>query len=91
HISGTLVAYTSINAGFSDVRYHDLLTGADTDIPTSGALDYLPDIDGSMVIYTHVTSDAYAINIFDTNTAGSPITLDPQPASQRWKPAIGGQ
>jgi len=92
HISGTLVAYTSINAGFSDVRYRDLLTGADSAIPqTEVSLDYLPDIDGSMIVYTHITSDAYETNLFDTRTAGSPITLDPQPGSQRERPAIGGR
>lgn len=42
HISGTLVAYSSVNQGNAEVRYHDLLTGADTGIPTGGAQASLP-------------------------------------------------
>ena len=51
HISGALVTYASIVSGASEVRYYDLLTGADQSIPADGGLDYLPDMSGSKVVY----------------------------------------
>lgn len=92
HIHGTLVAYYSVVGGTSEVRFHDLLTGADVAIPTGSALDFLPDIYGSTIVYTHVTSNKFAIYAFDTATASqSPVELDPQSTSLRERPAIGGQ
>lgn len=92
HIHGTIVAYSSITGGTSEVRFYDLLTGADVAIPTGSALDFLSDIYGSTIVYTHVASNKFAINAYDTAAASQPpVELDPQPGSLREKPAIGGQ
>jgi Tol biopolymer transport system component len=91
-ISGTLVTYYSVVGGTSEVRYHDLLTGVDLAIPTEGALDFQPDVDGSRLVYTHVASDEFAIYAFDPADASQPpAELDQQPGSLREKAAIGGQ
>ena len=91
HISGDMVTYFSVIRGNAYVRYYDFLTGIDESIPQGNSLDFLADINGTSIVYTLVTTATYAINFFDVGTAGIPITLDPQPNSQREKPSIGGQ
>jgi len=92
HVSGDLVTYYSALAGNSNVRYYDFLTGIDASIPQDEvSLDWLSDIDGTNIVYTHIANNSYEINFYDANTGGSPITLDPLPNSLREKPAVGGQ
>jgi len=89
-VSGNLVAYYSVIGGNSYIRYFDFLTGTDESIPQEAiSSDFLTAIDGTKIVYTHVTSDSYEINLFDTNIGGSPVTLDPLPYSLRERPAIG--
>jgi Tol biopolymer transport system component len=90
-ISNGVVAYTSIVGGTSEVRYYDLQLGTEFVIPQDNSLDYLPDIDGSRIVFTRVTSDSYEIDLFDISTGGTSLILDPQPASLREKPSIGSQ
>jgi Tol biopolymer transport system component len=90
-ISDGVVAYTSIVGGTSEVRYYDLQLGIESVVPQESSLDYLPDIDGSLIVYTRVSSESYEINLFDINSGGSFIVLDPQQGSLREKPSIGGQ
>jgi len=92
HVSGDLVTYYSAETGSSYIRYYDFLTGTDVSIPQEAiSSDFLTAINGTKIVYTHVTSDSYEINYFDTTTGVSPVTLNPLPYSQRERPAIGGQ
>jgi Tol biopolymer transport system component len=88
HISGALVAYTSAVSGFSEIRYHNLLTGSDSAIPANGGLDFLPDVSGTTIVYTHLSAAGSAIDTYDTSTEGPPVELDSQPTSNRREPAI---
>jgi Tol biopolymer transport system component len=90
HLSGSLVTYTSALSGDSEIRYHDLADATDAAIPTNGGLDFLPDVSGTTVVYTHLTSAGSAIFAYDTATAGPPTELDPQPSSNRRGSAVGG-
>jgi Tol biopolymer transport system component len=89
-ISGNLVAYTSEDNGMSEVRVHNLADGTDVAIPGASftALDFLPEIDGDNVVYTHVT-DSQVINRYDAGT-GAVSTLGPATSALRTQPAIGG-
>lgn len=89
HVSGELVAYSSIVSGTSEIRYHNILTGQDQALPTEGGLDFLSDISGTTIVYTHLTSGAYAIRTFDIATGGPPVDLAPVAGSLREQPAIG--
>lgn len=90
HVSGDAVAYTSSVPGGAEIRYHSLLTAADTSIPTNGGLDFLSDISGNTIVYTHLTSAGRAIYSFDITTHGPPVELAPQVGSLRERSAIGG-
>jgi hypothetical protein len=90
HVSGGRVAYTSELNGVSEIRYHDLVTTTDLSIPTNGGFDFLSDISGTRIVYTHVT-DKSAIHVFDTATNGPSVELDPQPNADRRNAAIGHQ
>jgi Tol biopolymer transport system component len=91
HISGSLVSYTSAVSGYSEIRYYDLATGSDTPIPTNGAADFLSDVAGGTVVYTHQTIAKSAIVAYDTATAGPAQELDPQPASNRHSAVVGNR
>jgi hypothetical protein len=89
HLSGSLVTYISALSGDSEIRYHDLADASDAAIPTNGGLDFLPDVSGTTVVYTHLSSVGSAIVAYDTATAGPPTELDPQPSSSRRGAAVG--
>ena len=91
HVSGELVSYTASIPGSAEMRYHNLRTGADANIPTNGGLDFLSDVSDSTIVYTHVSSDGQSIFMFDTATAGAPLELDPQPGSLRQRLAIANR
>jgi hypothetical protein len=94
HVSGDLVSYTDNSAGFFQVRYHDLLSGADNLVPSnsSGGQDLLSGVSGSTIVYMHSTASSQSIYTFDTSSPGSsPAELDPNPGSIRESPAIGGR
>src|SRR5687768_1948194 len=46
HLSGSLLAFTSIVDTSSEVRYTDLAAGSSGVIPNAGHRDSLPDVDG---------------------------------------------
>lgn len=89
HVSGDWVAYTSELNGTSEIRYHHLTDSTDAAIPSNGGLDFLSDISGSTLVFTHVTS-ASAIELLDVSQGGAPVELDPQPGSNRREGRIGG-
>jgi len=89
-VSGDRVVYTSVHEGTSEVRYYDLVTGRDEAIPSLGGQDFLSAVDGTSVVYSHLTAAGFAIFSFDFATGDLPVELDPQPSPQRGVPAIGG-
>jgi hypothetical protein len=89
HVSGDWVAYTSEDGLTSRIRYHQLSTGFDAEVPREGGLDFLSDISGATVVFTRVTAAGSAIRAYDVHT-GEGAELDPVPSSARTQAAIGG-
>ena len=91
HISGSLVSYSDDITGSSQIRYHDVVTGADSLVDSGGAFDVLSDIDGTNIVYTHITQTTRSIRIFDAaNPSAGSTELNPTAGSHRAFPAIGG-
>jgi hypothetical protein len=88
HVSGDLVAYASEVAGNSQVVVHDLANGSDQTIDTGGGLDFLPDVNGTTVTYTHL-GDAADVEQFHY-PSGPPTVLDPTAAANRRLSRVGG-
>jgi hypothetical protein len=65
-IDGTLVVYTNSVGSKSEIRYHDLATGADAAIPRSDTVDRFPDVSGSTVVFSRDS----AVVAYDTATLG---------------------
>jgi hypothetical protein len=91
HVSGDWVTYTDDSAGFYQVRYHDLLSGADNLVPSNGGQDLLSGISGTTIVYMHFTAAGQSIYTYDTCGCSAPAELDPTPGSVREFPAIGGR
>lgn len=91
HVSGALVAYTNEGRGTSEIRYHDLETGADAAIPNNGAFDFVSDVSGNTVVFTRV-STASAIYTFQVGAESTaPVEVAPQEGSSRRAAVIGGR
>jgi Thrombospondin type 3 repeat len=94
HISGSLVSYSTISP-IREIRYHDLVTGANNAIPNGGHEDTLSDVFGSTIVFRRVFSDRrpeQAIMAFNTaNPTLPPVELNPTPGVRRTSPAIGGR
>jgi len=90
HVSGSLVAYTNESGGSSEIRYHDLTTGADAAIPNGGAFDFVSDVSGGTVVFTRVSTSS-AIFTFDVSSDAPPVELAPQEGSSRRAAVIGGR
>jgi Tol biopolymer transport system component len=88
HISGSLVSYTSDLNANSDIRFHNLASGSDTDVPNSGEDDFLSDVSGSRIVFTRVSVTS-GIYVYDTAGSGAPFELAPSPTANRRSPAIG--
>ncbi|MGA9521297.1 MAG: hypothetical protein WBV82_07525 [Myxococcaceae bacterium] len=90
HVSGEFVAYTSEHQGTSEIRYHDLTTGADLEVPHGiGDYDFLSDISGSRIVFTRFNGAGSDIHLFDI-VAGNGGPLDPAPNPARMGATIGG-
>lgn len=88
HISGTLVTYTSLSGGHSEIRYRDLASDAAGTIPGLGQ-DLLADVSDGTIVFTRFGPGAVAIYSYETAT-GELTELDPQEGAHRRNPAIGG-
>jgi hypothetical protein len=88
HISGAVVAYTNETDGSSEIRFHDLETGMDQAIPSSGAFDFVSDVSGSTVVFTRVTSSS-AIFAYDVGTQAPPVEVAPLEGASRRAAVIG--
>ena len=90
HISGTLVAYTSYADGVAEIRYFDLATGVDSAIPGApGALDFVPDVSGTTIVFTRIENAKQSVWSFETATAGPLHELMPASDSLRRFASIG--
>ena len=93
-VSGDLVAYvTSSDGSSARVRYHNISTGLDNLVPngTPGSGDYLPDVDGSRIVFTRNSSTGAHIMLYDvSNPAPGPIALAPHPMETLKSATIGG-
>jgi hypothetical protein len=88
HVSGNLVAYTNEVSGSSDVVVHDLATNTDQTIDNQGGLDFLPDVDGTTVTYTHLAG-ASDVEQF-RYPAGPSTVLDPVANADHRESRVGG-
>jgi len=82
HISGSTVTYTSQVNGGSAVAVYDIATGSHAEIPTNGGMDFLPDVNGTQVTYTHLTSQS-DVALYDTTTGQSRIVSQVVPSNRR--------
>lgn len=90
HVSGSLVAYTSEVGGGSEIRHHDLATGRDAPVPSSGSYDFVSDISGGTVVFTRVTAHS-SIFTYDVNTEAPPEEIAPRDGANRRAAVIGGR
>jgi uncharacterized protein (TIGR03382 family) len=90
HVSGALVAYTSEVDDSSQIRYHDLRTGLDAPVPSSGSFDFVSDISGGTVVFTRVTATS-SIYTYDVNTEAPPTEIAPVDGANRRGAVIGGR
>ena len=57
HLSGSLLAFTSIVGTSSEIRYADLADGSSGVVPNGGNRDSLPDVDGDHIVFRRVFTD----------------------------------
>lgn len=88
HISDTLVSYTSQAGSNTEIRYHDLATGAHGAIPGTGQ-DLLSGVFAGTVVFTRFVLGGAGVFVYDTTTSAL-WELDPRDGTQRRAPAIGG-
>jgi hypothetical protein len=70
HVWANTVSYTNEVSGNSEIRVYDTRTGATQTVPNGGGLDFLSDVFGSTVYYTHLADDS-AIWQYDTGNGTS--------------------
>jgi len=94
HISGSLLSYTNdATESGSEIRFQDLVTGADRAIPAAGEYDFLSGVDGSVIVYTRISPEGEnAIYSLDTATGAAPTEVAPETTpSYRFAPSVGGR
>src|SRR4029079_18098189 len=50
HVSQTTVAYTNLTSTGSEIRYHELGSGTDLAVPSTGGIDFLSDVSGDTIV-----------------------------------------
>jgi hypothetical protein len=90
HVSGDWVAYTSAVSGNAEIRFQNLYTRLDAAVPGSDGIDFIADISGYIVVYTHLTSSGKAIFAFDVSRPDPPVELAPAAGSLRERTSVGG-
>ncbi len=93
HVSGDLVSYSYSDSTNFTVRYFNLATRVDAGVPNNGTFfDFLADVRGSVIVFTHVSSSSSAIFQFDTaNPSNPPVEVNPVSGSARQQPQIRDQ
>lgn len=90
HVSGDLASYTNNEGSTSTIHYYNFLTGVDLAIPGLGDIDLLSDVNGGRIAFSRVRTDGTtAVMVFDV-ASGVVTELDPQPATTRFSPVVGG-
>jgi hypothetical protein len=90
HVSGTFVAYTHGDGPSSEIRFHDLSTGANEAIPSLGANDLLSDIWDQQIVFTRTTPQRSALFLYDLANGGQAVEIAPTPDANRRAASIGG-
>ena len=95
HLSGSLLAFTSIVGTSSEVRYTDLADGSSGAVPNAGHRDSLPDVDGDHVVFRRIFTDSTTttrpILVFDVSAPElGAREVAPAPGERRGFPSIGG-
>jgi Tol biopolymer transport system component len=91
HVSGPVVAYTQRSSiSSSEIRYHDVLTGADKAIPNEGGYDSSSDVSGGTVVFTRTTS-GNRVYRFQVRKGGLAEELAPRTGADRRAVSIGNQ
>lgn len=90
HLSGSLVAYSSVLEGNSEIRFQLLGERHSVAIPTGGAVDLLSDVSGTRIVFTRIGASSSAIMSYDVATDGPAIEVAPEPGSNRRGAVIGG-
>ncbi|HLT30627.1 MAG TPA: hypothetical protein VK013_11320 [Myxococcaceae bacterium] len=90
HVSGTFVAYTHGDGATSEIRFHDLATGANAAIPNFGANDLLSDIWDQQIVFTRTTPERSALFRYDISSGAPAVEVAPTPDANRRAAAIGG-
>lgn len=92
HVSGDWVAYTGELNGGSGIRFRNLATDVAGAVPLDGGgMDFLSDLSGSTLLYTHLTQAGSAVFAFNLSTDGPAVELSPRPGSNRRSAAVGGR
>jgi len=93
HVSGDLVSYSYSDSTNFTVRYFNLATRVDAGVPNNGTFfDFLADVRGSVIVFTHVSSSSSARFQFDTaNPSNPPVEVNPVSGSARQQPQIRDQ
>jgi Tol biopolymer transport system component len=90
HVSGNLVSYTSAVNSDSRVRYYNLSTHSDAQVPDPGSFpDFQSAVDGNRIVFTRALASP-AIYLFDTASSSAPAEVAPSTNPLRRAPVIGG-
>ena len=93
HLSGSLLAFTSIVGTSSEIRYTDLADGSSGVIPNAGHRDSLPDVDGDHIVFRRVHADSSSRAILAFDVAAPDLgarEIAPLEGARRAFPSIGG-
>lgn len=99
HLSGSTMTFTNqntdLNESVSEIRYHDLESGATSAIPHDGHRDSLSDVDGNMILFRRIFTDGLvgtrAIMAFDTSEPSpTPVELAAELNVRRREPSVAG-
>src|SRR5688572_25058199 len=86
HVDCNLATFTDEGGGIPRVRYFDFGAGTDAAVPASGQ-NFLPDVSGSRIAFTNLTSLGSQIAVFDTANGSSFLVPG---GNERSSPSIAG-
>jgi hypothetical protein len=88
HVSSSTVSYTSQVNGGSAIDVYDVAAGTRSQVPQNGGMDFLSDVNGSQVTYTHLTTQS-EVALYDASTGQTRILAQTLPSNRR-ESRIGG-
>lgn len=95
HLSGELLVFTESDSAGSRIRYVDLATGTEGDVPTLGHRDSLADVAGDLIVFRRVFTDGSSserpILVFDVDAPQlGTREVAPLEGARRSRASIGG-